>query len=1061
MARSGMRRFNEQGKRKAEDKDTLLAMLACWSSAVHEKGGADSPARKSCMSCMRMWSEAGCDCLAWAAPTSLHVERAFLLQALHADAADPAGTSRVVESRPRMFYVAGKARVLSYWSASILQRRSLDRLLSVHGRKIHESQTTQQNKGFAASHGKLIAVKTRARRQARFDEDQQENGRIERPREELCVAGEEDTRMCIGSVAGHIRLMELRAGRISDSSSHQRWKAVPDSGHTLDAGAWPRHLTALSWSSTIPDRSPAIVAYRVAAVSVEEPYRSRGFLRAHLACFSLTPEARALPVEQMGKLNTCRRAATAIVCLGWADTIHAEDSYERSHGIAISVAWHHNDDVRFVTHGNEVEKIGFFPPALQTSTFHQLSAALSALELLLRSQLLNKLHRCYLYTWHSAMHLILMTAPTPEGDGISLFTLECCVDDSRHLTMTPMAVSPQPPTTLHHAPPSHAAQPVFGGVVTNRRSHKNSTEDRVQDRPNERSLKKRGGKNPQNQIVRNEVVSPTGSAGTPEKKNKRAPAPVSERGGHQSFACWRRLEPFVVRAACCVSSPPFHGMSSPSPPLPSILPLLTDLHNPYCRMPHAATTTIFRYYPGSLSQSAKPSQANVRSQCHKPVSQASLKLSSTQTGDSIWRTHLHLSSFAFFFHKHTPPPHHHTLYTRTHTHKMSSYNLDPTMRDSYTPDPDALFVSDGRHKADVELEHYGREDEENALEQEDFDGNPFAFSAHSGIEGSTGGTASDHHRLQFHTVAHGAGYRPIPTARPASPEPESEVEVRKYDRKKVGLPIVQSVFNMPNPRSCRRDQRSRAADPATAHLREKERGVRWNRFGFLIDTFAKETERSRMWYAHQQAQKGVWDLERTRLATRIPELRAELAEAQQDLSNMNAAEAKLEEDYGDEIENGRQNQKKLEMWTSFLQMENDAYPKELEGYEEPDSEEEFEAFMQDLSEPGNEELRKAIKDAEDRENAMEEGWRRMPMHKAYRDGNPERLDDLDLIHFFPFISTGSCIEDGISERADNLVLMHFFPLISTGCNARSRWNFRASRQSRFDTLLPIDFERMQ
>ncbi|KAF7194178.1 hypothetical protein HII31_04415 [Pseudocercospora fuligena] len=307
---------------------------------------------------------------------------------------------------------------------------------------------------------------------------------------------------------------------------------------------------------------------------------------------------------------------------------------------------------------------------------------------------------------------------------------------------------------------------------------------------------------------------------------------------------------------------------------------------------------------------------------------------------------------------------------------MSSYNFKPTMhsrRDSDTPDPEALFVSDNRREVDREVEYSGPEDDENGLEQDDSDGDPFASSAHLGIQGTTGGTAADHDGLQFHTVAQGAGRRPVPIPRFASPEPESEIKVKAKDKK-------QSEFMVPDPASVRKPIRALAAKPANAFRREEQRRWRWDRFGHRIGDFQKQTEKSRMWYQHQQAQKKVWDLERARLNALVPKLKAEIAKAEQDFVNMAAAQGQLEEDHGDEIENGRINHEKLEMWSGFLHMENDEYPYELEGYEEGDAEEELEAFQRDAAKEGNEDLLDEVEDVEgqaenvedEAENMMEE-----------------------------------------------------------------------------------------
>ncbi|KXT15756.1 hypothetical protein AC579_1545 [Pseudocercospora musae] len=309
---------------------------------------------------------------------------------------------------------------------------------------------------------------------------------------------------------------------------------------------------------------------------------------------------------------------------------------------------------------------------------------------------------------------------------------------------------------------------------------------------------------------------------------------------------------------------------------------------------------------------------------------------------------------------------------------MSSHNFGPTMRscrDSDTPDTEPLFESDSRR----ESEYSGLEDYENSLEQTDSDGDPFEFSAHLRIDGTTGGTTADHNRMQFHTVAQGAGNGSRPDSTATFLKPQSKVKVRKHDAKKIDSSISQSAYSTPDPKDRRRRQRTRAADPATASRRESQRRWRWRKYSYLVDQFAKDTKSIRMWYQHQQAQKGVWDLERTRLDRRIPELESELAKArsspcpmQQDRVNMNAAQKKLEDDHGEEIENGRICQEKLMMWTGCLKMENDCYPDELEARDEDDMKEELEAFQDDAAKEGNEDLWEDIEDGEDEAEVMED-----------------------------------------------------------------------------------------
>lgn len=87
---------------------------------------------------------------------------------------------------------------------------------------------------------------------------------------------------------------------------------------------------------------------------------------------------------------------------------------------------------------------------------------------------------------------------------------------------------------------------------------------------------------------------------------------------------------------------------------------------------------------------------------------------------------------------------------------------------------------------------------------------------------------------------------------------------------------------------------------------------------------------------------------------------------------MNAAEKKLDDDHGEEIENGRICQEKLTMWTGYLKMENDAYPDELEERDEDDIKEELEAYQEDAAKEGNEDLWEDVEGGEDEVEVVED-----------------------------------------------------------------------------------------
>ncbi|KXS93806.1 hypothetical protein AC578_9472 [Pseudocercospora eumusae] len=292
---------------------------------------------------------------------------------------------------------------------------------------------------------------------------------------------------------------------------------------------------------------------------------------------------------------------------------------------------------------------------------------------------------------------------------------------------------------------------------------------------------------------------------------------------------------------------------------------------------------------------------------------------------------------------------------------MSSHNFKPTTRsrrNDDTPGPKVVFVSAHPLQVDRERAYSCPEDE---VEQTDCDSDPFKFSAHLGTKGAIGDTTADHDSLRSHTIAQGARNSSHPTPTASSLDPESEIKAPKHDRKNLGLPIVQSKYNMPKPKDARR----RAADPATASQRESQRRWRWRNFSHAIDKFANETKSFRWWYQHSQVCKGAWALEHARLDKRIPGLEAELAKMKhQEKANMNAAAKKLEDEHGEEIENGRISQEKLRMWAGFLKMENDCYPDELVECTEDDMKEEFEAFLEDAAREGNEGLWECIEDAE-------------------------------------------------------------------------------------------------